>query len=247
MQVVLSAVVLLCFFPLCEPGVQFRARLPAQHTNVLRLRGGEKAAGGRSEDRKNIQVPMLNNLLAFSTALTNTTSEEHRNFGPMDPERLAFLRNAMNEMLENTTDVFRKAVDHLLLEEESPDNIALKLLALEDLNERVHHMDLAVGLRNMGGFPPVLNCLSCRNSSVRWMAADVVATCVQNNAELQQVVRSFLVTFVCAMLGSIHLFVQKKQKQSRIMTSARDRRTSSTWARSRTSRGSTRTAAKTPW
>jgi hypothetical protein len=48
----------------------------------------------------------------------------------LDPERMAFLRNAFAEMLENTTDVFATAISRLALPEDCEANISLKERAL---------------------------------------------------------------------------------------------------------------------
>ena len=48
----------------------------------------------------------------------------------LDPERMAFLRDAFAEMLENTTDVFATAISRLALPEDCEANISLKERAL---------------------------------------------------------------------------------------------------------------------
>ncbi|EKX50734.1 hypothetical protein GUITHDRAFT_103325 [Guillardia theta CCMP2712] len=120
----------------------------------------------------------------------------------------------MKEMLENTTDVFKTSVKQLDLNESSgvsylhddssPDehgscnvsttlidqteeNVAMKERALEVITERVDNMDLALGLNNLGGFQPLVDCLKSNHSGVRWRAADAIAVSVQNYQNMQQI------------------------------------------------------------
>lgn len=146
---VMCLAVMLCIVPACQPGASgsWGGIRGVDKTNFLRLRGGQKSDGAGNPDKKDIQMPILNNMLRISTALTNVSSEEHQARTPLDPDRLAFLRNAMAEMLENTTDVFVMSVENLQLDEDSDENVHLKIVALENIIERVDHMDLAVGLR----------------------------------------------------------------------------------------------------
>ena len=45
---------------------------------------------------------------------------------------------------------------------------------------------LLTDLHKIGGLPPLLGLLRCRHPSLRWRAAEVVATCVANNPPVQQ-------------------------------------------------------------
>lgn len=46
---------------------------------------------------------------------------------------------------------------------------------------------LAADLHTIGGLPTLLSLLQDPHASIRWRAAEVVATCVQNNPPVQQV------------------------------------------------------------
>jgi len=89
-------------------------------------------------------------------------------------------------MLENTTDVFRESIADLALPDDAaPENCARKATALANLAERVEQLDLAVALRNLGGVPRVVACLSSQHAALRTRAADVIAISCHNHPELQ--------------------------------------------------------------
>ena len=46
----------------------------------------------------------------------------------------------------------------------------------------------AADLTTIGGLPTLLSLLQDPHASLRWRAAEVVATCVQNNPPVQQVI-----------------------------------------------------------
>mmetsp|Transcript_4434 Transcript_4434/g.11108 ORF Transcript_4434/g.11108 Transcript_4434/m.11108 type:complete len:411 (+) Transcript_4434:41-1273(+) len=152
---------------------------------LVALRGGgeDTAAVG---DGQNLAMPLLRNLLDFSTKITNV-SETPRNL-TLDPERMQFLNNAMKAMIENTTSVFRDAIDSLSLSEDDPHNVRRKEVALENIAERVDHFDLAQGLKFLGGLQPVIDCLESPHSSIRGRAADAVAVACQNHEDMQNAV-----------------------------------------------------------
>ena len=95
-------------------------------------------------------------------------------------------------MLENTTDVFRQSIANLQDPEIDVESVERKERALEIIRDRVDHLDLAVGLDNMGGLKPTVACLDSTHSSIRWRAADVIAVAVINHEKLQQVGVYFL-------------------------------------------------------
>jgi len=110
-------------------------------TTSLRLRGGKsfqgQGAAASSPDAagQGVQLPLLRNVLDFSTSLSTASNVSAPTagdgaLGVLDPERMAFLRNAFAEMLENTTDVFATAISRLSLPEDCEANISLKERAL---------------------------------------------------------------------------------------------------------------------
>jgi hypothetical protein len=103
----------------------------------LRLRGGKSREGGVGDPGagKGLQLPLLRNMLDLSTSLTvaaNGTAPDAAALTPgsLDPERMAFLRNAFAEILENTTDVFATSISRLSLPEDCEANVSLKENAL---------------------------------------------------------------------------------------------------------------------
>jgi hypothetical protein len=106
--------------------------IPRIHVGgLLSLRGGADEA----QETQSIQMPLLRNLLDFSTSLTN--SSEPRN-NTLDPERLAFLNSALKSLVENTTNVFRDAIADLALPDENAENIQRIEIALDTICERCH-------------------------------------------------------------------------------------------------------------
>eukprot|EP00798_Chlamydomonas_sp_ICE-L_P004829 gene4829-34575_t len=59
-------------------------------------------------------------------------------------------------------------------------------LLLEELMEIVEHIDCARDLHKIGGLPTLMELLRSRHPSLRWRAAEVAATCMQNNEPVQQ-------------------------------------------------------------
>jgi hypothetical protein len=153
-------------------------------SGFTRLRGGQPAQAPPNGPQS-VQLGVLRNLLDWSTSITNTS--ESSNQTKLDPERIRWLQEAMHSLLENTTDVFRQSIEVLQDPELEAESIERKEQALETIRERVDHLDLAVGLDNMGGLRPTINCLESVHSSIRWRAADVVAVAVINHEKLQQV------------------------------------------------------------
>lgn len=141
---------------------------------------------GAIEEDKNIALPMLRNVLDFSTKITNINSPP-RNL-TLDPERVAFLNNALKSVIENTTNVFREAIVDLGLSEDDEENVRRKEVALENIAERVDHLDLAQGLKYLQGLEPIVECLGSRFSSIKGRAADAIAVACQNHADMQQAV-----------------------------------------------------------
>jgi len=158
--------------------------------------GGEQAgisgdAVGDGEQGGGLSLPLLRNLLDFSTRLTNTnTSDSNSSSGraELDPEKMQWLNQALTSMVENTTDVFKNSISDLSLPENTPEEVRRKEVALENLEERVEQLDLAQGLYNLGGVGPVLTCLESAHGSIQQRAAGVVAACVQNNIDLKDAV-----------------------------------------------------------
>jgi hsp70-interacting protein len=56
---------------------------------------------------------------------------------------------------------------------------------LEELMEIVESIDFARDLKSIGGFPVLKALVECDHPTLRWRAAEVMATCCQNNLSVQ--------------------------------------------------------------
>ena len=56
---------------------------------------------------------------------------------------------------------------------------------LEELSDIVEEIDFARDLRSIGGLPVLKSLVQCDHPTLRWRAADVIATCCQNNLPVQ--------------------------------------------------------------
>lgn len=63
---------------------------------------------------------------------------------------------------------------------------------------------LTADLHTIGGLPTLLKLLQDPEASVRWRAAEVVATCVQNNPPVQQVTTPFSSFVPCVKIIQDH-------------------------------------------
>ncbi|DBB04979.1 TPA: hypothetical protein ACH3X3_010256 [Trebouxia sp. C0006] len=70
--------------------------------------------------------------------------------------------------------------------DETADAVQKKQDMLEELLDIVDNIDYARDLHTIGGLPTLLSLLQDSHASIRWRAAEVVATCVQNNPRVQQ-------------------------------------------------------------
>lgn len=66
------------------------------------------------------------------------------------------------------------------------EDIALREQILDELIEIVESIDHARDLATIGGLGTLLDLMASPYPSLRWRAAEVVATCVQNNADVQE-------------------------------------------------------------
>lgn len=57
---------------------------------------------------------------------------------------------------------------------------------LDELMELVESINQAKDLSTIGGLPTLLSLLTCPHPTLQWRAAEVIATCAQNNPEVQE-------------------------------------------------------------
>ena len=137
----------------------------------------------------------LNELLKLSLKLSEQELKEWgTSHQPMDEERRKWLEEAMEKFFQNDdtkrlkecTEVLKKPfpsdeeVDEQLLKEKSE--------SLEELQFLVELSDNAKDLHILGGLKQVIEHLRSRFSSLRWKAAEVIATACQNNPFCQNAV-----------------------------------------------------------
>lgn len=64
-------------------------------------------------------------------------------------------------------------------------SVQAKEQLLDELMELVENIDMAKDLSSTGGLPTLVDLMHGPHASLRWRAAEVFATCVQNNPDLQ--------------------------------------------------------------
>lgn len=60
-----------------------------------------------------------------------------------------------------------------------------KVQVLDVLTEMMENMDVARDLHKVSGLLPLISTLKSKHGSLRWRAADALATCTQNHPECQ--------------------------------------------------------------
>ena len=109
----------------------------------------------------------------------------------MSEERKIWLKDAMESLLENTAQALRDCAETIMEPEPTDDPKGIeviingKMIALDNLRDRVEDLDNAKDLHKVGGLVPVIIALRSQHSELRWRAADALGTCVQNNIDCQ--------------------------------------------------------------
>lgn len=113
------------------------------------------------------------------------------------PERRKWLEDALKHYMQDFVDRMKEIKEVFDREgqgvdqpgeqqqESTSESLKEKELLLDELNDIVSSIDYARDLHKIGGLPTLLKLLHCNHPSLRWRAAEVVSTCVQNNPPVQ--------------------------------------------------------------
>lgn len=118
---------------------------------------------------------------------------------PLDPEKKAWLEQALQEFMKDFADRMKEinaslAADSSSSAADGGDNnsssggtsLADKEALCDELMEIVENVDYARDLHKIGGLPTLLSLLSSPHPSLRWRAAEIAATCMANNPPVQR-------------------------------------------------------------
>lgn len=120
------------------------------------------------------------------TTSTSTHDHHHQPLSEDDKQWLEqALKGAMLDLSNRMMDINNVLTDRTTTT--SPATLQEKERLLDELMEIVESIDQAKDLSTVGGLPTLLHLLSSSHPSLRWRAAEVLATCCQNNPEVQQV------------------------------------------------------------
>lgn len=105
---------------------------------------------------------------------------------PLDPEKKAWLDNALQEFMKDFADRMKEINSTLGGSGDSSSSLADKEALCDELMEIVENVDYARDLHTIGGLPTLLSLMSSPHPSLRWRAAEVAATCMANNPPVQR-------------------------------------------------------------
>mmetsp|Transcript_42489 Transcript_42489/g.51565 ORF Transcript_42489/g.51565 Transcript_42489/m.51565 type:complete len:306 (-) Transcript_42489:435-1352(-) len=86
------------------------------------------------------------------------------------------------EVMRQINAYLRREPEEGVTEEEM---VEVKEGILEELQDIVESIDRARDLKQIGGFPVLMELLASKHEGLRWRSAEVLATCVQNNPPVQ--------------------------------------------------------------
>lgn len=121
----------------------------------------------------------------------NTKSEDAPEnssaFRELSPERKQFLAEVLGSLNKDPVKQMLELIK-IIQEEDTDDNIESKETALADLQMLCEDIDNATDFYKIGGYSLLLALLRSSNPDMRWNAAELVATLVQNNPHCQKAV-----------------------------------------------------------
>lgn len=98
------------------------------------------------------------------------------------------LENVMKEYMVDFTErmtAIQKGLSDSTSPGASEEDVQHAEALLEELNEIVESIDFARDLRSIGGLPVLMSLMQSPHTSLRWRAANVIATCCQNHLPVQ--------------------------------------------------------------
>ncbi|XP_042203248.1 hsp70-binding protein 1-like isoform X2 [Homarus americanus] len=143
----------------------------------------------RQENEEPRQPRNLQGLLNFCTEITareDTTGPSQ--LQTMDPERRAFLEEALTSMAVDGVKEMAKAVKSLYSESITMpgEDISKQKEAMAILEEYVDDLNYAMDLHKMGGYPILVQCLNSPHTSLRIGAATLIGDICQNYLYCQE-------------------------------------------------------------
>lgn len=135
------------------------------------------------------EPPKWKGLFDWSMKYQDGTHPSNEGTKPVTSEDAKWFREAMAHYMQDFTERMRIIKVKLGADGgESGEAASLpeKEHLLDELIEIVESIDYARDLRSIGGLPILLALLQCEEPSLRWRAAEVLATCAQNNPPVQE-------------------------------------------------------------
>lgn len=103
------------------------------------------------------------------------------------PERRQFLEEALKDYMKDFVQRMQEIKKELDGNAEiSEESVEQRENLLDELVDIVCSLDYARDLQKIGGMPTLLDLLGAAHPSLRWRAAEVIATCVANNPPVQK-------------------------------------------------------------
>ncbi|KAH3884552.1 hsp70-binding protein 1-like isoform X2 [Dreissena polymorpha] len=152
-------------------------------------------------DNRSQRLPKdMKGLLKFCAQTADTEKKEDVVFQPMDPERKAWLHEALNSMSVSHVEEMRKSISIIQDNDSDADD---KIEALESLINWCDSIDFAMDFHKIGGFTIFLLCLEHVEPELRWQCLNLIATLTQNNPYCQAaVLQAGLLPTLLAMLDT---------------------------------------------
>lgn len=144
------------------------------------------------ERGENLAPPRnLQDLLRLSTSLQTSTNSmqptEPDGQQSIDAERQQFLKDVLSSLSVDVVAYIKERVSVLKQYITKPDPNILKYeVTLEEVLDQVDSIDMANVFYQVGGLEAIVPMLKSEHGSLRWMAADTIATCCQNNPFCQK-------------------------------------------------------------
>lgn len=144
------------------------------------------------ERGENLAPPRnLQDLLRLSTSLQTSTNSMQPTGPdgqrPIDAERQQFLKDVLASLSVDVVAYIKERVSVLKQYITKPDpNILNYEVTLEEVLDQVDSIDMANVFYQVGGLEAIVPMLKSEHGSLRWMAADIIANCCQNNPFCQK-------------------------------------------------------------